>query len=440
MNERLAATNVSRRTLMKAVGFGAIASATGGALASCSSGLKGASGGGGGGSDVLRIGYVSPQTGPLASFASSDNFVVKAVQDALKGGFQSGGKKRTVEVVVKDSQSSATRAAEVARDLINNDKVDIVVASSTPDTANPVADQCEANGMPNVTTISPWESWYFGRGAKEGDVFEYSTLFFFGMQEFADCFFPMWERIDPANKNVACLWPNDTDANAFRSGLGPMMKKAGYTVVDGGAYQDGSSDYSTQVSKFRGDKADLFTCTPIPPDFQTFWKQAAQQGFRPKLATVAKVMLFPSEAEALGQLTNNIATDFWWSPFHPYKSVFDGTSAKQLADNFTADSGKQWTQALGSVYSLFEIAVQAFKNASDPKDKKDVADKLRNMKIDCMSGSLDFTTGPVPGVALQHPVGGQWRKGTKFPWDVVIVDNSPNKDVPIGGDLQPTNA
>ncbi|HET8614660.1 MAG TPA: ABC transporter substrate-binding protein, partial [Actinomycetales bacterium] len=206
------------------------------------------------------------------------------------------------------------------------------------------------------------------------------------------------------------------------------------------AYQDGSSDYSTQISKFRGDKTDLFTCTPIPPDFQTFWKQAAQQGFKPKLATVAKVMLFPSEAEALGQLTNNIATDFWWSPFHPYSSVFDGTSAKQLADNFTTDSGKQWTQALGSVYSLFEIAVQAFKNASDPKDKKDVADKLRTMKIDCMSGSLDFTTGPVPGVALQRPVGGQWRKGTKFPWDVVIVDNSNNKDVPIGGDLMPTNA
>jgi branched-chain amino acid transport system substrate-binding protein len=151
-------------------------------------------------------------------------------------------------------------------------------------------------------------------------------------------------------------------------------------------------------------------------------------------------MLFPSEAEALGQLTNNIATDFWWSPFHPYKSVFDGSSAKQLADSFTTSSGKQWTQALGSVYSLFEIAVQAFKNASDPKDKKDVADKLKTMKIDCISGKLDFTSGPVPGVALQRPVGGQWRKGTTFPWDVVIVDNSANKDVPIGGDLQPTNA
>jgi branched-chain amino acid transport system substrate-binding protein len=57
-----------------------------------------------------------------------------------------------------------------------------------------------------------------------------------------------------------------------------------------------------------------------------------------------------------------------------------------------------------------------------------------------MSGKLDFTAGPQPGIAIQHPVGGQWRKGTKFPWDVVIVDNTGNPDVPVGGDLLPTNA
>ena len=130
-----------------------------------------------------------------------------------------------------------------------------------------------------------------------------------------------------------------------------------------------------------------------------------QQGFKPKLATVAKVMLFPSEAEALGQLSNNIATDIWWSPGHPYKSTFDGTSAKQLADDFAQSSGKQWTQALGSVYSLFEIAVQAFKDASDPRDRKDVADKLKKMSINGMSGALDFTKGPAAGG--RHPAPGR---------------------------------
>lgn len=426
----------SRRDVLRTVGLGAAAVGGGGLLSACGSDLKGS---GTSASDTLKIGYVSPQTGALASFALADNFVVKQISAALSKGITAGGKNRTIEIVVKDTQSSSTRAAELARELIFTDKVDIIVGSSTPDTTNPVADQCEANGMPNVTTIAPWEAWYFGRGAKQGDAFTYTTLFFFGMQQFTDLFTGMWDRSGAGSKKVACLWPNDTDANAFRQGFPPAMTAKGYAPVDAGAYQNGITDFTAEIAKFKSSGADLFTCTPIPPDFQTFWKQASAQGYKPELATVAKVMLFPSEAEALGQLSRNIATDVWWSPYHPYKSTLDGKTAQQLADDFAADTGKQWTQALGSIYSLFEIAVEAFKVASDPKDRKDVAHQLQTMKIEGMSGSLDFTAGPVPGVALQKIVGGQWREGKKFPWDMYIVDNATFPAVAVNGDLQPTH-
>lgn len=426
---------VDRRTFLRATGVGAGALGVSGLLSACG-GLQGTSGGA---ADVLKIGLVSPQTGAYASFASGDNFVVKRMNEILSKGITVGGKKRSIEIVVKDTQSDSSRASDVTRELITKDQVDLVVTSGTPDTTNPVADQCEAAGIPNVSTIAPWEAWFFGRGGKDGVGFNYSTCFFFGMQEFNECFFPMWDRMDVSNRNVAALWPDDTDANAFRNGLGPMMTEAGWKVIDGGAYDNGATDFTAQISRFKESGAELFTCTPIPPDFQTFWKQSAQQGFKPKLATVAKVMLFPAEAEALGPLANNIATDFWWSPGHPYTSTLEDTSAQTLADDFASETGQQWNQALGSVYSLFEIAVQAFKDSSDPKDRDDVADKLKNMSLDCMSGPLDFTTGPQPGIAIQHPVGGQWRPGEKFEWDVKIVDNSANPDVPIQADLEPTN-
>ncbi|WP_167007045.1 ABC transporter substrate-binding protein [Mumia sp. ZJ430] len=429
-------TGFSRRSFLQTVGMGAVALGGSSVLSACG-GLKGT---GSSASDVLKIGLVSPQTGPLASFASSDSFVVKQMNEALRKGFTAGGKKRMIEIVVKDTQSNATRATEVTQQLINSDKVDLIVGSGTPDTTNPVADQCEASGVPNVTTIAPWEAWFHGRNGTPGEGFQYTTLFFFGMDQFAECFFPMWERMGVESKDVAALWPDDTDANAFRDGLGAAMKEQGWNPIDGGKYQNGAADFSAQIAKFKKSGAELFTTTPIPPDFQTFWKQAQQQDFRPKLATVAKVMLFPAEAEALGQLSNNIATDIWWSPSHPYTSSIDGTTSKELATAFAKDTGNQWTQALGSVYSLFEIAVEAFKKADDPKDKDDVAEKLRTMSYTGMSGPLDFTKGPEPGIAIQHPVGGQWRPGTEFDWDISIVDNSANTEVPVGGDLEPTNA
>jgi len=337
-------SGATRRSLLKAAGLGAAAMGSG-ALASCSSGLKGS---GTSTTETLKIGYVSPQTGPLASFAAADNYIIGEVRKALSSGITAGCKKRNIEIVVKDSQSTTTRATQVTRDLILTDKVDIVVASSTPDVTNPVADTCEANQMPNVSTIAPWEAWYFGRGAKPGDKFKYTTLFFFGMAQFTDLFMRLWDHSGVAGADVACLWPNDTDANAFRQGFGAAMAKSRYKVIDSGAYADLSTDYTAQIAKFKNNHCDLFTCTPLPPDFQTFWKQAAQQGYRPKFATVAKVMLFPAEAEALGDLSNNIATYCWWSPYHPFTSALDGKATpKSLADGYAQSTGHQWTQALG---------------------------------------------------------------------------------------------
>lgn len=427
---------IDRRRFLQVAGLAATAIGSGSILSACG-GLKGSTASS---SNVLRIGLVSPQTGPLASFATADNFVVQQIREVVSTGLKIGGKKREIEIIVKDTQSNPTRATEVTKQLITRDKVDVVIASGTPDTTNPVADQCEAAGIPNITTIAPWEAWFNGRGGKTGVGFKYSTMFFFGMAQFSECWMSMWDQVGTSSRNVAALWPDNSDANAFRRGLVPLIEKAGYTAIDGGKYQDGSSDFNSQIAKFKDAEAELFTCAPIPSDFQTYWKQAAQQGFRPKLATVGKVMLFPAEAQALGQLSNNIATNIWWSPSHPYVSSLDGTTATQLADRFAAKTGKQWTQALGSVYSLFEVAIKALQAANDPKDRDEVANNLHTLHYAGMSGELNFADGPEPGVAIQHPVGGQWRPGKNFDWDIVIVDNKPNQAVPLGGGLKPTFA
>src|SRR5262249_2253741 len=104
---------------------------------------------------VIRLGYVSPQTGPLAPFAEADAFVVGGVREALKGGVSIGGKSYPVEIVVKDSQSNPNRAADVANDLIQSDQVDIMLVASPPETTNTVSDQCEIAGMPCISNEAP---------------------------------------------------------------------------------------------------------------------------------------------------------------------------------------------------------------------------------------------------------------------------------------------
>jgi branched-chain amino acid transport system substrate-binding protein len=433
---------INRRSVLRGVGASVLAAGAGGILSACSSGIKGS--GGSSTAGTINIGFITPLTGALAGFASGDSYVLTTVRgtSAYSKGFKVGSKTYKVNVISADSQSSPNRASEVARQLILQNHVDMILTTSTPETTNPVAGVCQAQGVPCLSTVVPWESWYAGLGGnpvKPTQKFQYTTMFFFGLKEFQGTFVPIWNRVK-TNKIVACQYPNDADGNAFRNGFIPLIKESGYTPLDGGAYADQTSDYSSMISKFKSKNAEVFSNCPLPPDFNAFWKQASQQGWKPKIATVAKVLLFPADTVALGPLVNNIATDSWWGPYRPNKSSLTGQSAKDLANGYEAATGKQWVQSIGSTYSLFEVAKEAFNAVDDPHDKAALANALHNVNYTGMCGALDFAGGPAPGVGIIKPIGVQWKKGTKFPFEMQVVDNSLDPSVPVTAKLEPTNA
>ena len=440
---------VDRRTMLKGMGAGALAIGAGqviGELALAKPAFAATS------STPIKIAYISPRTGAFADFSISDSYVLSKIRSssAYAKGVTVGGKHYSIDIVTADTQSDPNRAAQVAQQLIQQQNVDLILTTATPETTVPVATAAQQLKTPCLGTVCPWEAWYAGLGGNPGSPttnFSYNAMFFFGLKEFAGTFLPMWKRIENsthAAKVFAGMFPNDDDGNAFRMGFPPYAEAAGYTYIDGGAYTDGTTDYSAMIEKFKAGGAEFFVNCPIPPDFNTFWKQAVQADFRPKLATVAKVMLFPSDAVALGRLSNNIATDAWWTPYGPYKSSLTGETAAKLASDFEHSTGSEWVDSLGSSYSLFEVAIEALKASDDPHDHAQVANNLQKVSYSGISGPIDFGAGPAPGVGIIKPVGVQWKPGKKlfgkkFPWQEFVVDNSLNKDIPINGDLVATN-
>jgi len=436
---------LTRRSVLKGVGAGALATGAGGVLAACSSGSKTSPEASSKG--TINIGYIAPFTGSLSGFASADNFVISTIRNtpAYAKGFTAGGKTYQVNIIVNDSRSDPNRASQIARQLILNNNVDLLLSSSTPETVNPVAVVAQTEGVPCAATNDPWESWYAGLGGNPANPttkFQYCTLFFFGLKQLIGSFIPMWKRMPSSSTAVACQWPNDSDGNAFRAVLPPVITAAGFTPVDGGAYTDGTTDFTAMISKFKAHDCQYMSNCPLPPDFNIFWKQANQQGWKPKLATVAKVLLFPDDLTTLGPLVKNIATNSWWGPYMPTRSALDPKlTAKILSNTFQEQTGKQWVQSIGGTYSLFEIAHQAFTHVSDPHDHLEVAEALHNVNYEGMSGQLNFTNGPAPGVVATPVVGVQWQatSGGKFPFEMEVVDNTLNPRVKTSAHLQPTN-
>ncbi len=250
----------------------------------------------------FKIGYVTPQTGPLAPFGEADSFVIQTAGDLLAKGVKVGGKTVKVNIFIKDSQSNPNRAAEVAADLILKDKVDLMLVASTPETTNPVSDQCELNEVPCVSTVAPWQPWFFARGGKPETGFKYTYHYFWGLEDVIGVFTNMWDQVS-TNKTVGGLFPNDGDGNAWgdkEHGFpGPLGQK-GYKLIDPGRYQNMNDNFGAQINAFKDAKCDIVTGVVIPPDIKTFWTQAAQQGFKPKVMSVGKALLFPIVIESLG--------------------------------------------------------------------------------------------------------------------------------------------
>ncbi len=350
---------------------------------------------------TLKIGYVSPKTGPLAAFAEADQFVIDELSKRFKEGVMINGVKTPVEILLRDSQSKSSRAAEVAASLIKDDNVDLMLVSSTPETTNPVSDQCELNEVPCLSTVAPWQPWFFPRGGKPETGFKWTYHFFWGLEDIIGVFNAMWSSVS-TNKVLGGLWPNDGDGNAWSSdkiGFPSVLLKDGYKIIDPGRYQDLTDDFSAQISAYKNANVEIVTGVPIPPDFTTFWNQAAQRGFKPKVATVGKALLFPSSVEALGAHGEGLSSEVWWTPNHPFKSSIDGRSAAELAASFEKATGKQWTQPLGFAHALFEIAEDTLKRAHS-LDNTGIRDALAATNLNTIVGPVKWGgPGPFKNVA-----------------------------------------
>lgn len=388
----------------------------------------------------IRLGYVSPQSGPLAAFSDADKFIID--------GFMASDAGANFEVIVKDSQSNPNRAAEVAKELIIEDEIDMMLVASTPETTNPVATTCEAEEIPVISTVAPWQPYFIGQQGNPGDPaswrpFDFSFHFFWGLEDVISTFTAMWNQLE-TNKSVGAIFPNDGDGNAWGDpnvGFPPVLEAQGYSLTDTGRYQNLTDDFSAQINAFKAANCEIVTGVPIPPDFTTFWTQAKQQGFNPKAASIGKAILFPQAVEVLGDQGHNLSSEVWWSPSHPFASSLTGASAADLASGYTAATGKQWTQPIGFAHALFEMAANVMARVEDSRDPDAVTSAIAATQLDSIVGRIAFDGAGLPPFAAANVsktpvVGGQWRLKDGGGYDLVIVENSDQPSIPAGGTME----
>jgi branched-chain amino acid transport system substrate-binding protein len=384
--------------------------------------------------EVFKIGKVGPVTGPIAGFGEATSWTIEQLKDVM------AKLPVAVEIIEKDTQSNPNRASEVTTELIEKDGVKLLLAKGTPDTVNPVSEQAELNGIPCISDDAPWQTFFFGRGGKPETGFKWTYHCFWGLEDVIANFVNIWDTSGAA-KVVGGVFANDADGNAWGDpevGFPKPLAAAGYKLVDPGRYQPLTNDFSAQISAFKEAGVEIVTGVMIPPDFATFWSQCAQQGFKPKVVTIGKALLFPSSVEGLGDRGDGLTTEIWWSPSHPFKSSLTGQSAADLCAAYTAGTGRPWTQPLGFGHALFELAFDVIKRTKDVNDPESILAAITETQLDTIIGPIAWKGGPnnpVKNVCKTPLVGGQWTKTDKG-MELIITNNPQAPNIPVGGKLR----
>jgi branched-chain amino acid transport system substrate-binding protein len=383
--------------------------------------------------EEILIGRLNPSTGPLAAFGESSPWVDEKALAAInrEGGLfiKNLGRKLPMRMKHLDTQSDPTRAGELAARLILKDQVDLMVALHTPAMVGPVAAACERYETPLLSLDAPIEPWL------AGGPYDWSYHAFWSVREdFYPVCLGIWPRI-PTNRVVGLVASNDPDGMAFVDTFAKLLPDQGYRVIEPGLAPYGALDFSSLIQTWLKEEVQILFGNMIPPDWTACWRQCRRMGFRPKIATIARAILFPSVVQALGgDLAQGLTTEVWWSPHHPFRSSLTGQTAKELCDEWTKETGKPWTQPLGFQHAAFEIAADVFRRA-ESLDKARIRDALAQTRLQTIVGPISFGPEHYGRTPL---VGGQWvRSGEGFPWKLEIIHNKEQPQAPVTAAMVP---
>lgn len=415
-SEKSRTAGVTRREILKGAGAAAVATSSSVPLVSVARADN----------RTIKIGYISCMSGPRADFGATDPWVLERVRSAVKNGLSIGGKNYAVEFIMKDNQSDANRTNTVANELILREKCDLVLSNDGENIAGAAAELADARGVPLISTLSPWEAWFFGRHGSPDKGFPFTFHYCIGAGDVFNLYANMWNTVQ-TNRVVGSLYMDTPSGRGFsdpQRGLPSVLKKSSFTEAPAGFFKPNNDDFTNQISTMKKAGTDIVTGTMYSSLFVTFMNQAAQAGFKPEVVTMAGPFFFLSGIEALGTNGDGMSTEVLWSPHLNYNSSLTGQSAQQLADEYEKSKGAQWTQPLGISHSLWEVGFAALRNAADPKDKNSLRDAIATLNINTIVGPLNFRDSPVKNVAVQPLVGGQWRKtkGGKYPFELLIVN------------------
>jgi branched-chain amino acid transport system substrate-binding protein len=335
--------------------------------------------------DVIKIGAPLALTGPLADEAKKQDVVWKMWLDKVNGagGIDVGGKKMSVQLVKYDYQSDGSRAAQLAEKLINDDKVDFVLAPFGSGHTKIVAAVAERYQTPLVACASSSES-----------VFDQSTKHLFGTLSpnsgMTNSMVKFFKAKMPELKRIAVLGRDDVFPKSMAQGTSAAAKAGGLDVVYDQLYAVGTMDHSAAVSAIKAARPDWIYVTGYTQDLILARKQLSDLGVKAPIVTMVAGPAYKEFTDGLGALANGVTSSSWWHHATSYKGVGVWPTTADFYKEFVDKNKSDPDYIHASCAAAAVVLANAIERAGST-DKKKVRDALAATDIVTFYGPIKFS-------------------------------------------------
>ncbi len=242
--------------------------------------------------DEVKVGFVTPLTGGLASFGVPDKYCVDRWNEYIGDGVVGGdNKKHPVKIDVQDSQSDVARAAQVAGDLINNTSIDLMMVAPHPRHGHPPGrGTVRGERVPCVSTDWPVAA-YLGQNMETG--YKWSYHVFFGGEDWIIENWAVYEKI-ASNKKIVAMFDNTADGLFFSRGDPALHVRTRATPSWIPVASSRTEDFTSQIRRLQERRRGADQRQHDPAGLHQLLEGAAQQGLSVKGVMIGQVPAVPA--------------------------------------------------------------------------------------------------------------------------------------------------
>ena len=316
--------------------------------------------------NVIKIGVMNDRSGIYADLAGEGSAIAARLAAEEFGGKVAGA---PIEIVVADHQNKADIAANTAREWIDAGNVDVI--ADVPNSAAALAVQGITKDKKRIFLMSGPGSTDLGGKSCSPYGFHWTY------DNYAMAAGTARALVEQGKKNWFFITADYAFGHSLEDETTKMVKQLDGKVAGNVRHPLGTADFSSYLLQAQASKADVIGLANAGGDAINAVKQASEFGITQSGQSLAGLLLFISDVNALGLQAAQgllLTTGFYWDM---------DEQTREWTKKFEAKAGRKPTMVQAGVYSAVRHYLKAVEAVgSDDPDK--VAAKMRETPVNDM--------------------------------------------------------